>query len=115
VPHAATVRALPDASRARFLRAELEFEVGDLEVARNYYEGFDHSWSFWDTYYRPLAYRRLGEIAERQGRYADAIVWYERLLDTWKHCDPELVTLRDEIEARRAGLLARRSQEKARR
>jgi tetratricopeptide (TPR) repeat protein len=104
VPHQATVRPLPDGARPRFLRAELELAVGDPAVARNYYVGFDDSWSFWDTYYRPQAYQRLGEMAEREGRTADAIVWYTRLVDAWRDCDPALVSRRNEIAARRDAL-----------
>ncbi len=107
VPHGATVRPLPDGSRSRFLRSELEFEVGDAAVAENYFVGLDDSWSFWDTYYRPQAYRRLGEIAEREGRIDDAILWYTRLINTWRDCDPELVPQLREIEGRRDALLAR--------
>jgi serine/threonine protein kinase len=39
-------------------------ERGHAVVAKNYVVGLDDSWSFWDTYYRPQAYRRLGELAE---------------------------------------------------
>lgn len=109
IPHAATVRPLPDGSRSRFLRAELELEIGDMAVAKNYFEGFDDSWSFWDTYYRPHAYRRLGEIAEREGRANDAIEWYGRLLDAWRECDPDLVPLRQEVAVRQRALVEMRS------
>jgi len=109
VPHAATVRPLPDGSRSRFLRAELELAVGDPAVAKNYFVGFDDSWSFWDTYYRPQAYQRLGEIAERDGRIDDAITWYTRLIDTWRDCDPALVPQREGIARRRDALVNRPS------
>jgi len=108
VPHAATVRPLVDGSRSRFLRAELELAVGDPAVAKNYFVGFDDSWSFWDTYYRPQAYQRLAEIAEREGRTDDAITWYTRLVDTWRDCDPSLQSRRDDVAARRDALRARR-------
>jgi serine/threonine protein kinase/tetratricopeptide (TPR) repeat protein len=107
IPHAATVRPMPDGSRSRFLRAELELKVGDVGVAKNYFTGFDDSWSFWDTYYRPQAYRRLGEIAEREGRTDDAIVWYTRLIDNWRDGDPEVMRLREEIVAIREALVSR--------
>jgi len=108
VPHAATVRPLPDGSRSRFLRAELELAVGDPAVARNYLIGLDDSWSFWDTYYRPHVYRRLAELAEREGRAEDARRWYARLIDTWRECDPELLGERAEVERRREALQAQR-------
>ncbi len=104
VPHAATVRPISDGARSRFLRAELELAVGDPAVAKNYFVGFDDSWSFWDTYYRPLAYQRLGEIAERGKRRDEAITWYTRLIDTWRDGDSVLAPLRQEIAARRDAL-----------
>jgi tetratricopeptide (TPR) repeat protein len=108
VPHAGTVRAVVDGARLRFLRAELEFEVGDVAVAKNYFLGLDESWSYWDTFYRPHAYRRLAEIAESEGRVDDAILWYGRLVEAWRDCDDALVPRREEIDARRRALLGRR-------
>jgi serine/threonine protein kinase/tetratricopeptide (TPR) repeat protein len=104
-PHAATVRAISDGSRWRFLRAELELHLGDVSLARNYYLGFDQSWSPWDTYQRPMVYQRLGQIAEDSEQTADAVNWYERLLYVWKDCDSELVDTREQIRARRDALL----------
>ena len=48
---------------------------------------------------------RWGQIAEDEGRVEDAILNYNRLLDLWQDCDPELVPIRDEIEARRNVLI----------
>jgi tetratricopeptide (TPR) repeat protein len=109
VPHAATVRSLADGTRSRFLRAELELQVGDIDVARGYYLGFDQSWSPWDTNYRSVVYQRLGEIAEQEGKAEDAIGYYTRLLDLWRDCDPELLAARNEIQDRRDALLENRS------
>ena len=104
-PHAATVRAISDGSRWRFLRAELESRIGDVSLAKNYYIAFDQSWSPWDTFHRPVVYQRLGEIAEREGEFDEAITWYDRLLEVWKECDPELVPTREQIRRRRDALV----------
>ena len=105
VPHAATVRAMVDGSRARFLRAEVEREIGDRDVARKYYRGLDESWSLWDTYYRPAVYERLGRMAEEDGRPEEAIMYYGRLIDLWRDADPGIVAIRREIEVRLDALL----------
>jgi tetratricopeptide (TPR) repeat protein/predicted Ser/Thr protein kinase len=107
VPHAATVRPMPDGSRSRYLRAELELAAGNVGVAKNYFIGLDDSWSFWDTYYRPRAYQRLGEIAESEGRTDEAIVWYNRLLNAWRDSDPQLAPIRTEVADRLARLVSR--------
>lgn len=105
VPHAITVRYLPDASRARFLRAQLEAELGDRETARAYYEGLDEAWSVWDSFYRPRIYERLGRLAEEAGDLDAAVAYYTRFIDLWADCDPELVPIREEVAARRNALL----------
>lgn len=55
VPHAGAYRVVADGARSRYLRAELERQVGDPLVAWNYYEGIDQSWSPSDTFSRPAA------------------------------------------------------------
>lgn len=105
VPHAVTVTPMPDQARSRILRSELEREFGSVEVAKGFLLGLDESWSPWDGMYRASVYRMLGEIAEDEGRPRDAILNYTRLLDLWQDCDPDLVPLRDEIEARRNALV----------
>ncbi len=105
-PHGATYHSFADGPRSRFLRAELELLQGDTTVAAGLYHGFDESWSPWDIYHRPIAYQRLGEIAEAQGRVADAITFYTRLVELWRDCDPALVPKRNEIRQRRDALLA---------
>jgi len=104
-PHAATPQPMADAGRWRWLRAELELEVGDIDVARNYFLAFDESWSPWDSYHRPMAFRRLGEIAERKGRHDEAALWYRRLLEIWKDCDENLLPQREAIRQRLEGLI----------
>ncbi len=100
-PHGATYHAIADGTRSRYLRAELEFEIGDRGVAERLFRGFDESWSPWDGYHRTLAHQRLGEIAEADGRTDDALRYYGLLVDLWSDCDADLVPLRDEIQARR--------------
>ena len=105
-PHNATYHAFVDGARSRFLRAELELARGDTAVARGLYRGFDESWSPWDIYHRPIAYQRLGEIAEAEGRARDAITQYNRLLELWRDGDAALAPKRNEIQRRRDALLA---------
>ncbi len=101
VPHAVTVTPMPDQARSRILRSELEQEIGDPSAAKAFLAGLDESWSPWDGMYRSSVYRLMGQIAEDEGRSEDAILNYNRLLDLWQNCDPELGPIRDEIEARR--------------
>jgi len=105
VPHALTVRPLPDESRARLLRGELEMELGDPEIAQGFLRGLDESWSPWDAYHRPQVYVLMGRMAEDAGRADEAIQWYTRFIDLWADCDPGLLDRRAEIEARRNALV----------
>jgi tRNA A-37 threonylcarbamoyl transferase component Bud32/tetratricopeptide (TPR) repeat protein len=104
-PHATTVWPMADLGRSRFLRAELERELGDVAVARRFYIGLDEPWSPWDSYWRPLIYERLGQLAEDEGRVDEAVLYYGRLLELWRDCDADLVANRDEIRARHEALL----------
>jgi len=108
VSHGATYHAIADASRSRFLRAELELARGDTSVAKGLHRGFDESWSPWDMYHRPVVYQRLGEIAEAEGRVTDAITQYSRLLDLWRDGDAATVATRDKVKQRRDALQSRR-------
>mgnify|MGYP001819144375 FL=1 len=104
-PHSVTVLPLADQPRTRLVRAELERELGDPDVAMGFLDGLDQSWSPWDAMYRGQVYRLMGLLAEDAGRTEEAIRHYTRLLDLWRDCDPELVPIRDEIEARRNSLV----------
>jgi tRNA A-37 threonylcarbamoyl transferase component Bud32/tetratricopeptide (TPR) repeat protein len=104
-PHASTYHAFADASRPRFLQAELELAQGDTAVAVGLYRGFDESWSPWDTYHRAIAYQRLGEVAEAQGRRTDAIRYYGWLLELWRDADADYDDRRAAIGGRREALL----------
>lgn len=105
IPHAVSYQPMPDQSRARFLRGELELELGDSTSGEAFLVGLDEPWSMWDTYHRPLLYERLGRLAEEQGRTADAIEYYSRLMQLWSDCDPELVPVRDDIAVRLRALI----------
>jgi hypothetical protein len=43
-----------------------------------------------DSAYRPVAYLRLAQINERQGKPAEAIQYYQRFVELWQDADPEL-------------------------
>jgi len=105
IAHAISVSMMPEQSRSRYLRGELEMELGDVEAAKAFFVGLDEPWGIWDSYQRPLVYQQMGRIAENEARLDDAIGYYNRLLDLWQDCDPELVPVRDEIEARRNALV----------
>ena len=105
VPHAVTVVPIGDQARSRLVRAELEQDLGDTRAAEAFLEGLDESWSPWDGMYRSSVYRLKGAIAEDDGRIEEAILNYTRLLELWQDCDPELLPIRDEIEARRNALV----------
>ncbi|MDH3427489.1 MAG: hypothetical protein OEM23_03555, partial [Gemmatimonadota bacterium] len=105
IPHAVSYQPMADQSRARFLRGVLELEMGDTTSGEAFLVGLDEPWSQWDTYHRPLLYERLGRVAEEQGRTADAIEYYSRLMQLWRDCDPELIPVRDEIAGRLRALI----------
>lgn len=100
IPHAVSYQPMPDHSRARFLRGELELELGEPDIGEGFLLGLDEAWSLWDTYHRPLLYERMGRAAEAEGRTREAISYYERLLRLWRDCDTELVPRRTEVEHR---------------
>lgn len=100
IPHSSTAQPLPDLVRSRVLRAELERELGDRELARGLYMGLDESWSPWDSYVRPTVYEALAEMAEEDGDLAQARKYYGLLLRHWSDPDPELRARRDRARTR---------------
>ena len=52
-----------------------------------------------DWYLAPRM-RRLGQIEERRGNKQKAIAYYERFVELWRDCDPELRPQVDEATAR---------------
>jgi len=57
-----------------------------------------------ESYWRPAAYKRLGELYEARGDRAKAIDSYAHFVDLWKSADPELQRLVREVRARMARL-----------
>jgi tetratricopeptide (TPR) repeat protein len=95
VPNTATSLSITTGSHARFLRAELEMESGDPEVARYLFEGLVHSFSPPDKLFLAPAYERLGQIHEAAGRRDDAVYYYEKLVQAWEGADAPLQPRRD--------------------
>lgn len=110
IPHASP-RSLVDGTRSRFLRAELEMAVGDMDVAKNFLTGLDQSWSPFDSFYRGQVYLRLAEIATTEGNLSEAILNYERLLELWKYSDEVLIPERNRVEEELGGLYRRLASE----
>jgi tetratricopeptide (TPR) repeat protein len=113
MPGPALWLAFSDGTRARFLRAELELEFGDIETAKALYSGFHGSYSAYDRLYVAVAYERLGRIAEIQDDVEAAIYNYGKFVETWRDCDPELIPARDAVSDRLDALLNRRARESA--
>jgi tetratricopeptide (TPR) repeat protein len=84
LPGAVLWLSFADGTRARFLRAELEMEMGDPAVAKPFYEGFHGSYSPTDGFYATVAYERLGRIAELEGDLDAAIFHYDKLIEAWR-------------------------------
>ena len=73
VPHAAMVQTMPDASRSRFRRAELELALGDPTVAKftwytRYVENWRESNPVAATQRDSIAVRRDARLREARGR-----------------------------------------------
>jgi serine/threonine protein kinase/thioredoxin-like negative regulator of GroEL len=62
-----------------FEKATAEFEAVSRVIYDRLFNG-----DLW-----ALSFYRLGQIAEKQGRKADAIVNYQRFLEIWKDADPD--------------------------
>ncbi len=106
VPSAANSLSITVASHARFLRAELELERGDREVARYLYEGIVNAFTPADKIFLANAYERLGQLHEAAGRRDEAIDYLEKLVRVWNGADPELA---DRLRAARERLAALRA------
>ncbi len=63
-----------------------------VRITREVAQALDHA---------HLAYQRLGQIAEAEGRVEDALRYYGLLIDLWRDCDEDLVPLREETRERR--------------
>jgi serine/threonine protein kinase len=100
LPNTATSLSLTGASHARFLRAELEYELGDPELARRLYEGLVGPFNPADKLFLAHAIERVGQSHDAAGRTGDAIFYYEKLARMWADAD-------DELAPRRAAALQR--------
>ncbi len=73
----------------RLLRAELLFELARDDEAARWYANVCQVGPY-EVAYRPVAYLRLGQINERQGKPAEAVDYYRRFVELWNDADPEL-------------------------
>jgi tetratricopeptide (TPR) repeat protein len=106
LPNTATSLSITTASHARFLRAELEWEIGDPDAARYLYEGLVHTFAPPDKLFLAPAYERLGQIHEAAGRYEDAVFYYEKFVRAWDEADPALQPRKEAAASRLAALRA---------
>jgi len=100
LPLTARSLSVSTGSHARYLRAELELEMGDLEAARYLFAGLVESFAPPDKIFLANAYERLGQIHERAGRTADAVFYYDRFVNAWANADAELQERRSAVQAR---------------
>lgn len=89
LPMTANSLQITHASHARWLRAELEFEIGDREVARHLYDGFVDPFAPPDKIYMAPAYERLGQLHDAAGRPDEARRAYRRFVQLYAHADED--------------------------
>ena len=82
----------PALSHARFLRAEILYDLGRNQEALRWYSSLSEAY---ESLYLPLVHFRKGEIFFRLGDKAGARTEFGRFLKLWKDCDPELKPLTD--------------------
>jgi tetratricopeptide (TPR) repeat protein len=85
-----------------YLRAELLFSLGRHEEAARWFLVFN-SPSVADLAIAPRS-RRLAQIEEKRGNALKAIAYYERFIELWDGCDPELRPQVDEARSRLGAL-----------
>jgi tetratricopeptide (TPR) repeat protein len=83
----------------RYLRAMLLEEVGRLEEAILWYGSVEQI-SMYDLVFLAPAHLRRAEIYERRGQLDRAAGHYQRFVELWSNCDPELRPLVDHAEQR---------------
>ncbi len=76
-------------TQERILRAELLFELGRDDEAARWYANVPHVGPY-EVAYRPVAYLRLAQINQRQGKLDEALDYYQRFVELWQDADPEL-------------------------
>jgi tetratricopeptide (TPR) repeat protein len=58
-------------------------------------------------YYGPNL-KRLGELSEERGDTAQAVEYYDRLIELWRDADPELQPIVEEVRDRLVALVGER-------
>jgi tetratricopeptide (TPR) repeat protein len=94
--------------QARYLRAELLYQLGRYDEARRWFEtslqtSFPHTGN--EVIYLAPSHLRLAEIYEHLGEREKAADHYSRFIGLWKNCDPELRPLVEEARSRLAAVL----------
>ena len=84
----------------RWVRAEELYKLGNDTEARRWYATLTET-SLSHQLYRAPAAMRIAEIEARQGHAHEAAESYQRLLTTWRDCDP---ALRPSVDSARAQL-----------
>jgi hypothetical protein len=89
---------------ARYLRAELLYQLGrDQEALRWYSNGFQGTPN--ELAYQAPSHLRQAELYERLGDRRQAVDHYARFIQLWKSCDPELRPSVERAKARLASLV----------
>ena len=83
-----------DGAEARFLKARLLEQHGDLAEAARWFASFEQV-SLDALAWAAPAHLMRAEILDRLGRRAEAAADYARVAELWRDCDAELVPLRD--------------------
>ncbi|MGI9075893.1 MAG: protein kinase domain-containing protein [Gemmatimonadaceae bacterium] len=83
----------------RYVRAELLRTGGRYEEALRWYSTFSNT-SLFDLVHVAPAHLQSATIYEQIGQPAKAIEHYERFIDLWKTCDPELQPMVADARAR---------------
>ncbi|MEE8278027.1 MAG: hypothetical protein V3R89_04835, partial [Thermoanaerobaculia bacterium] len=84
----------------RLARAELLYELGRYDEALRWYEAMADKL----VYAGAPSHLRLAEIYERRGERQKAAQHYERFVELWQDCDPELRPLVEDVKTRLAQL-----------
>lgn len=101
-PWPAVATAFEAEAHDRFIRAEALRALGRYEEAAGWYGSIAQRAAYELVYLAPSE-RRLGEMAERRGEYAEAARHYRRFVDLWAGADP---ALQPQVQAARQRLAA---------
>ncbi len=82
----------------RWLRAELLHSLGREQEAIRWYASLSQS-SLYDLIYRAPSHLRRGLILESLGENDQAAEHYQRVVELWAECDPELRPMLDQATA----------------